>query len=519
MMDWTSDISDAGERALRLDNDLEFYASEVLKIRPKAGSLAPFIFNPAQQQLHRIIEEQKARTGKVRVIVLKARQMGISTYIAARFYKQTTSNPGLRTIIIGHEKPASKNLFQLVKRFHEHMPDDMRPSVGASNAEELIFDHIDSGYLVSVATEDGSGRSATAQNLHASEVAFWKDLQIQFAALLQTIPDIDSTEVILETTGNSYNDFYKLWRKAEAGESEFVAVFLPWSIDPAYRARVPDDFKMTDEEAKLAELHGLDAEQICWRRNKISQLPSPELFCQEYPLTADEAFIAADFDSYIPADLVLRARKRDIKPQGYLIVGVDPAGKGKDATAIAWRKGSCIYKLDKRRGLDTMEVAGLVSKIIREDKPDKVNIDVGGLGVGVYDRLVEQGYGNVVYAVNFGGKPTEPAPLDENGKPAGGPANRRAELYVNLRTALEGEVSLPDSTSLQGDLTSIGYKFTSEGKLLLESKEDMRRRGVPSPDEGDAVALCFTEPQGSPVPRNIAINFNRPLVYPNVGVV
>jgi hypothetical protein len=248
-------------------------------------------------------------------------------------------------------------------------------------------------------------------------------------------------------------------------------------------------------------------------------LSSEELFCQEYPLTPDEAFIADNFDSYIPADLVLRARKRDIKPRGYLIVGVDPAGKGADRTSIAWRRGSCIEKIESRRGLSTMEVAGLVAKIIREDKPDKVNIDVGGLGVGVYDRLMEQGYGSVVNAVNFGGKPTEPPPLDETGKPAGGPANRRAELYVNLRNALEGQISLPDSTSLQGDLTSIGYKFTSDGKLLLESKEDMRRRGVPSPDEGDAVALCFSEPDGSPVPKSVALNFNRAIEYPEMGYV
>ena len=279
-MEWINQLRDAGDRAIRLDTDLEFFAAEVLKIRPKAGGLAPFIFNPGQRELHRIIEEQKARTGRVRVIVLKARQLG-STYIAARYYKQTTSKPGLRTIIIGHEKPASKNLFQLVKRFHEHMPDDMRPSTGTANAEELIFDNIDSGYLVSVATEDGSGRSATAQNLHASEAAFWKDLQTQFAALMQTIPDLDDTEIILETTANGYNEFHKLWRKAESGGSEFIAVFLPWSIDPEYRAKPPTDFQMTDEEAKLAELHGLDAEQICWRRNKISQLSSEELFCQE----------------------------------------------------------------------------------------------------------------------------------------------------------------------------------------------------------------------------------------------
>jgi hypothetical protein len=142
--------------------------------------------------------------------------------------------------------------------------------------------------------------------------------------------------------------------------------------------------------------------------NKISQLPSPELFCQEYPLTADEAFIAADFDSYIPAELVLRARKRVAEPIGHLIVGVDPAGKGADSTAIAWRKGSAVYKIERRRGLDTMEVAGLVAKIIREDKPDKVNIDVGGLGVGVADRLDEQGYGNVINRVNFGGNAPPP---------------------------------------------------------------------------------------------------------------
>ena len=519
-MEWIHHLREAGDRIERLNTDLEYFAAELLKIRPKAGALAPFIFNPGQRELHRIIEEQRSRTGRVRVIVLKARQLGISTYIAARYYKRTTSNPGLRTIIIGHERPASKNLFQIVKRFHERMPDDMRPSVGASNAEELIFDNIDSGYLVSVATEEGSGRSATAQSLHASEVAFWKDLQTQFAALMQTIPDIDGTEIILETTGNGYNEFHKLWRKAESGGSEFIAVFLPWSIDPEYRAKPPADFVVTSEEAKLADLHGLDTEQICWRRNKISQLSSEELFCQEYPLTADEAFIAANFDSYIPADLVLRARKRDdIKPQGYLIVGVDPAGKGADRTSIAWRRGSSVYKIESRRGLDTMEVAGLVAKIIRDDKPDKLNVDVGGLGVGVYDRLLEQGYGSVVNAVNFGGKPIEPPPFDEKGKPGGGPANRRAELYVNLRNALQGQISLPDSTSLQGDLTSIGYKFASDGKLLLESKEDMRRRGIPSPDEADAVALCFTEPNGSPVPKSITSNFNRRIEYPNMGIV
>jgi hypothetical protein len=212
----------------------------------------------------------------------------------------------------------------------------------------------------------------------------------------------------------------------------------------------------------------------------------------------------------------MRSRKvRDIEPYGPLIVGVDPAGKGADSTAIAWRQGHCITKIEKRHGLDTMEVAGLVARIIRDEKPVKVNIDVGGLGVGVADRLEEQGYGEIINRVNFGGKPVEPPPLDENGKPAGGPANRRAEMWLNMKTALQGRFSIPDSDSLHADLCSVGYKFMSDGKLLLEAKEDMKKRGMPSPDEGDAVALCFSEPNGSPFPQ--VSNFNRKIEYPGMA--
>ena len=128
-----------------------------------------------------------------------------------------------------------------------------------------------------------------------------------------------------------------------------------------------------------------------------------------------------------------------------------------------------------------MEVAGLVAKIIRDDKPVKVNIDVGGLGVGVADRLEAQGYGEIINRVNFGDKPVEPPPFDETGKPAGGPANRRAEMWLNLKTALQGErFAIPDSDSLHSDLCSVGYKYMSDGKLLLEAKEDMKKRGMPS---------------------------------------
>lgn len=514
-MDWDSVIA-AGEHEIRLKTDLFYFAETLLRIRPKEGGLAFLGANPAQRELHRKLEEQKAKTGMVRAIVLKARQMGISTYIAARFYKRTIQHPGLRTIIIAHEKPASNNLFKMVKRFNDHMPDDLRPSVGVSNAQELIFDKIDSGYGVTVATEEGSGRSDTAQSLHASEAAFWVDMAEQMSALMQTVPRIPGTEIIIESTGKEFgDDFHQLWRAAQAGENEFVPIFLPWSIDPGYRAKAPEDFSPGTDERKLADLYGLDNDQLYWRRLKIAELRSEDLFKREYPLTPDEAFMASKFDSFITADLVMTARKEDIEPYGPLLIGVDPAGKGADSTAIAWRQGHCITKIEKRRGLTTMEVAGWIASIIRNEKPAKVSIDVGGLGIGVYERLAEQGYGDTVSAVNFGGKPVEPLPVDEAGRPAGGPLNRRAELWSNMKNALQGRFSIPDSDTIQADLTSPGFKFDSAGRLVLESKEDMRKRGMPSPDEGDAMALCFTEPDGSPFAG--LSNFNRKIEYPQVA--
>src|SRR6266536_3265573 len=366
----------------RLKTDLEYFARHALKLRPKMGPLEPFVFNPAQRKLHQIIESQRAKTGRVRVAILKARQLGISTYIAARLYHRTIHSPGWRTFIIGHEKRASTNLYGVVRRFWDNMPSDLKPAVGISNAEELLFSQLDSGYIVSVATSEGAGRSATAQALHMSEVAFYSDLAEQMTALMQTVPDKDGNEVLIETTARGFNEFHQFWRRCESGDGEFQAVFLPWSLDPEYRRAPPEGFEMTPEEKTLAAGFELDAEQLAWRRTKLAQI-GEDLFPQEYPLTPDSAFVSSDFDGFIRPELVIAARKiTDIAPYGSLVIGVDPAGMGPDRSSIAWRRGSCIEKVESKRGLDTMQLVGWIGDIIRKDKPERVNIDVGGLGVG-----------------------------------------------------------------------------------------------------------------------------------------
>src|SRR5262245_45103177 len=124
--------------------DFPFYCELALKLRPKMGALKPMVLNPAQLKLHQIIEEQKARTGRVRVLILKARQLGVSTLVAARFFWRVTKEPGLRCYIVGHEKRASSNLFQIVKRYYDHLPPELQPVTSASSQEELIFAALDS---------------------------------------------------------------------------------------------------------------------------------------------------------------------------------------------------------------------------------------------------------------------------------------------------------------------------------------------------------------------------------------
>ena len=164
---------------------------------------------------------------------------------------------------------------------------------------------------------------------------------------------------------------------------------------------------------------------------------------------------------------------------------------------MAWRRGRKVIKVTRREKLDTMAAAGWAKQVIDTDRPARLFIDTGGLGVGIFDRLVEMGYGDTVRAVNFGGKPLEPPKIGEDGKEiGGGPVNRRAEIWMASRDwlAQPGGADLPDSDRLQSDACSPGYKYDSNSRVLLEKKEDMRKRGVPSPDEWDAVALTFAEP-------------------------
>ena len=152
-----------------------------------------------------------------------------------------------------------------------------------------------------------------------------------------------------------------------------------------------------------------------------------------------------------------------------------------------------MIEVQRKLGLNVTQAAGWVKMVIDKHKPRKLFIDVGGVGAGVYDIVVEYGmpYAKIIVPVNFGSSPFEPNPPD-----GGGAVNRRAEIWMKSRDWLEDPagVQIPDEDSIQADACGPGYKWDSQTRLILEKKDDMRRRGVPSPDEWDAVALTFAEP-------------------------
>ena len=195
----------------------------------------------------------------------------------------------------------------------------------------------------------------------------------------------------------------------------------------------------------------------------------------------------------IQADQVLDAQNSMTpKSEGAaLVIGVDPARYGKDETAIIRRQGRQAYALARFKKQSTMETAGRVAMIIRIENPDMVFIDVGGLGAGVYDRLIELGFSEVVTAVNFGGKANKPERF----------FNKRSEMWVLMKEWLESVVpaNIPDDSKLAKDLTVPQYEIQSDGKYKLESKKDMftrltrEGRAAFSPDAGDALALTFAD--------------------------
>lgn len=483
---------EATELLRQFRDDFLHYTPRALRIRAKSGEIQPFLLNAAQVYTHHKLEEQTKRVGKVRANILKGRQQGMSTLIEARYYWKTSLRPGLRALILTHLGDSTTALFEMTKRYHDLCPDVLRPKTSAHNANELLFEELDSGYVVATAgNRKGVGRGRTFQLLHASEFAFWEAADDHMAAMGQTVPDLPGSEIIFESTANGVgNAFHQAWQAAERGETDYINIFVPWFWQREYSRPVQPGFILDAEEQdylRRYEPRGLTLENMVWRRAKLAGdfKGDVALFNQEYPAEPLLAFSKVHGDPLIQAELVSRAMTPglNIGASGPKIMGVDPAEYGDDSTAIIQRQGRRAGELKRFSKLGPMDVVAKVAMLADHWKPDFINVDATGVGSGVADRLRELNY--PVNRIHFGGKPAR----DELY------VIKRDEIWGDMKAWLEDEPNqLPIDDSLASDLCAPQYSYDSSRRLRLESKESMRKRGVKSPDGGDALALTFATP-------------------------
>lgn len=479
------------DKLIRVLKSLSLFAKNFLIIHDKSGAERHFEFNRAQQYIHERLEAQLESTGKIRALVLKGRQQGVSTYVQARFFHKTVTRRGKKSFILTHHTDSTRALFEMTKRYSENLDKSLFPQPDKKNDNTLMYDGLGSGYRVGTAGSVEVGRGMTNQNLHLSEYAFYKDAAKIGMGLMNTVAELADTEIIKESTANGIdNDFYADWQAAKNGSSRYQAIFVPWYWQDEYCIDDPNFILHDDEKEWLNQFgaNGLKAGHLNWRRIKMQDIKGDyeqkcRKFRQEYPFTDDEAFLSSITDTFINVEFVKKARKTTVDSQSNLVIGIDPARKGDDRTAIIRRRGRRAFGLETHYNIDTMELSGIIKRIIEKEHPRRVCIDCIGIGAGVVDRLHELGYTDIVEGVNVARKATEPDIYK----------NLRAELWDLMRQWLIQElpVEIPDNDELQTDLTGLGYKYDSSDRLQIESKDDAKKRGLLSPDTSDALMLTF----------------------------
>jgi hypothetical protein len=323
------------------------YAKDHLKIQLVEGGLAKFTLNPIQWTFHRILEDIRASGRLLRVIVLKARREGLSTYVAGRYFWHTTTTPNRYAFMITHEPDATEFVFGMHKRFYENLAPAWKPATKYNNIRKLEFNKpkgkgLDSAITVATAGKEYAGSSQLIHYLHLSEMSKWPAHTTEnlLTSILQCVPDADDSEVVDESTANGIGGkFYERYWAARfkykvhldgRGEiawtcevdpktnpsNPYSAVFFPWFAFPAYKmpvvrweANAGMPFERTKDEQGLVDLHlrGVSEtvvnQKLCWRRKVIEEKCQGQvaLFNQEYPATDVEAFISSGatvFDTY-----------------------------------------------------------------------------------------------------------------------------------------------------------------------------------------------------------------------------
>ncbi|HSY11907.1 MAG TPA: terminase [Verrucomicrobiae bacterium] len=342
----------------------EYLMWALLKIRGKSGHLRKLELNRAQRDLE--------RTSAKRNVVLKARQLGITTYVAARFFLSSITREGTLSVQVAHDQRSAEEIFRIVHRLLENLPAELRKGAlmtSRANVRQLVFPVFDSEYRVETAADPNAGRGLTIHNLHCSEVARWpRDVSETLASLRAAVPP--DGEIFLESTPNGAGGaFYDEWQRAP--QTGYARHFYPWWWDRSYRLPV-EIVQFTDEEVELMQKHRLDAAQIAFRREVQANFRNHAR--EEFAEDPESCFLASG-DCIFDADIIEKRLKQSMPameesdegqlltflppilaqngaPPKQYIIGVDPAGGGSEGDY------SCAQVIEVSGGMQCAELRG-----------------------------------------------------------------------------------------------------------------------------------------------------------------
>jgi hypothetical protein len=403
-------------------NVATWLADNILRVRDREGLERPLRANAAQRMFERTRGQQN--------IVLKARQMGVTTWVAGRFFLKTITTRGVLTVQVAQTREAAEGIFRMVQRFWECLPEDLREGPlrrSKANVEQMCFPALDSEFRVVSAGDAGAGRGLTIQNLHCSEVSRWPGNAAETLAGLRAAL-APGGEMVMESTPNgAYGCFYEEWMRADL-PGGVVQHFFPWWMEKAYVSEAVTD--LNTEERALMRMHDLSAAQIGFRRGleksyrglRSQEFAEDPMSC--FKATGECCFDVEAVERRMAAltDPLERRRGGSLRiwlppviGKAYL-VAVDSAGGGADGDyaavqVIEMSSGMQCAELQQRLG--TLELAKVSAELAREYGGAMVAVERNNHGAGVlayldsverYARVYEQG-GVAGWLTTAGNKP------------------------------------------------------------------------------------------------------------------
>lgn len=419
-------------------------------------TVVPFVLFPKQREfINWVLKRWLSREDGV---VEKSRDAGVSWLCVAFAAWMMIFKPG--TVVgFGSRKedyvdqignPAS--LFWKVREFINLLPREFQPQGWdpGKHAPFMKIQNPETGSFITGEAGDNIGRGNRTSIYFVDEAAFLERPEAADAALSQT----SNCRIYVSTPNGAGNPFY---RKAHDGKTpKFV---FDWRDDPR-----KDEAWYEIQRAKL----------------------DPVVVAQEI----DRSYTASVSNAYIPGEMVTAAARKgpaDIMAMGPVIMGIDVARFGNDKTCFTFRQGRVLLRQVVMGKLDTVDVAGRAKDEIRSqlEGVQQIAVDTIGIGAGVADML-RRDFGDVVVDVNSSLR------VDD-----GENYNLRARMWRDMREWLKAGASIPNDNDLVTDLTALQYSYRG-GMLLLEGKDDAKKRGIKSPDRADSLALTFAYPVKKP---------------------